>query len=116
MLTPDIIANIKFYSTENGGRKSAISTNFYGCIFSLEDSKHDCRLLLENIGAVAPGENKKSVPIKFLCADLVIPKIKAGSKFYLWEGGNIAEGVVEMIINTNPVSTEAYFTNSTKQA
>ncbi len=63
MLVPDILADIHFYTTEENGRKSPTSSNYFGCIFVLSDKKHDCRLLLEKIGAFSPGESKENVPI-----------------------------------------------------
>lgn len=97
MIKPDIFADIKFYKTEEGGRKSSTAANFFGCIFVVDESKHDCRLLLESIGAIHPGENKINIPIKFLDSSIVMPKLKIGSKFYLWDMRNIAEGTVKII-------------------
>lgn len=99
MLIPDIYVNVSFYSTENNGRKSETNSNMFGSIFVINQSKHDCRLLLDEIGAIFPGEEKNKVPIKFLCPDLVIPKLSIGLKFYLWDMRNIAEGIVIKINN-----------------
>lgn len=94
MLHPEIIADIRFYKPEDNGRKTPTASTFFSCIFVINEDKHDCRLLLEKIGPISPGESKSNVPIKFLCPELVLPKIKKGSKFYLWEMRNIAEGIV----------------------
>jgi hypothetical protein len=98
MLVPDIFVKVNFYSTGEGGRKLPTDSKMFGSIFTINDSKHDCRLLLENIGAIKPGETKSGVPIKFLCPELVIPKLKKGVKFYLWDMRNIAEGEVEQVL------------------
>lgn len=58
-------------------------------------------MILNEIGSISPGEHKQHVPIKFLCPELVLPKLKEGTKFYLWDMRNIAEGVVEEITNKN---------------
>ena len=94
MLSSDVVVSIYFYKTEDGGRKLPTNPNQFPCIFSVNDKKHDCRLLLNEIGSISPGEYKTNVPIKFLCPELVLPKLTIGSKFYLWDMRNIAEGEV----------------------
>lgn len=101
MLTPEIYVNITFYPTDKGGRKLPTGSHFLGTIFVINESKHECRLLLEEVGPISPGESKNEVPIKFLCPDLVLSKLRVGTKFYLWDMRNIAEGEVVKIINTN---------------
>ena len=98
MLIPDIYASIDFSSTEKNGRKLPTDSHMFGTIFVINQSKHDCRLLLDKIGAILPGEKKMRVPIKFLCPDIVMLKLKIGSRFYLWDMRNIAEGKVEEIV------------------
>ncbi len=95
MLTPDIYVSVNFFPTEENGRKSPTDSHMFGAIFMINESKHDCRLLLDKIGPISPGEKKERVPIKFLCPNLIMPKLKVGSKFYLWDMRNIAEGEVE---------------------
>lgn len=99
MLVPDVIVDVKFYKTEDGGRKGPTSPEFFPCLFVINNHNHDCRLLLDNIGSIFPGDFKINVPIKFLCPDLVIPKLKNGMKFYLRGVKIVAEGVVKEIIN-----------------
>ena len=82
MLHPDIVVNLKFLTTEEGGRKTPTPPNFFSCIFDIHGKSHDARMLLENVGAIHPGEDKESVPVKFLCADLVMPKLHDEIKFY----------------------------------
>jgi hypothetical protein len=101
MIHSDIIANIKFYKTEDGGRKTPTAPTFFGCIFVIGNKKHDCRLLLDKIGSIAPGDNKSNVPIKFLCPELALLNLKHGDKFYLWDMRNIAEGEVKKIVIHN---------------
>jgi hypothetical protein len=100
MLHPDIISNIKFYTTEENGRKSPTNHHQFGCIFFVDNKMHDCRLLLDEIGSITPGEYKKNVPIKFLSPELILPILKKGLKFYLWDMRNIAEGEI-IIINSS---------------
>lgn len=105
VIEPDIFVSLKFYSQDKGGRKIPTPANFFSCIFVIDHGNHDARLLLETIGSINPGDEKENVPVKFLCADLVIPKIKSGDKFYIRDGGVVAEGIVQKIINTNPANT-----------
>lgn len=100
MLTPDITVDVKFYKTEDKGRKIPTPANFFACISVIDNQNHDCRLLLEKIGSISPGDFKTNVPIKFLCSELVLPKLQKGKKFYLKEFGIIAECKVIEIINT----------------
>jgi hypothetical protein len=99
MLNPDVIVDISFYKTENGGRKGPTPPNFFACIFVIDGQNHDCRLLLENVGSVYPGEGKSNVPIKFWCPELVLPKIDINKKFLLRDGQVIAEGKVIKIVS-----------------
>lgn len=94
MIKPDILANIKFYNIEQGGRKSPTPKDYFGCPVDIDGQKNDCRLLLNVIGSIKPGESKTDVPIKFLCSDTVIKKLSIGKKFFLWEVGYIGEGIV----------------------
>jgi hypothetical protein len=53
--------------------------------------------MLQDGKPINPGETAV-LPIQFLRPDLVLPKLSVGKKFFLWEGGNIAEGeVVELL-------------------
>ena len=94
---PDIIASVRFYSTAEGGRTKPTAPDKFGCPFEFEGEKFDCRLLLEKSGALGPGA-QASVPIIFLCPELIKPRLKVGSRFTLWEMRTIAEGIVEEIL------------------
>lgn len=106
MITPDVFVNLKFYSQDNNGRSMPTPANYFSCIFVIDHSNHDARLLLDKIGSICPGDENENVPVKFLCADLVIPKIKVGDKFYIRDGKVVAEGTISKIINMNPASSE----------
>ena len=101
MINPDILADITLYDTEQGGRKSPTPADQFNCPIDIDGVKHDCRLLLKNIGPLIPGEKKINVPIKFLCPEIVLPKISIGKLFYLCEIGIIGEGLVSRIIMNN---------------
>ena len=105
MITSDIFVTLKFYPQDKGGRNMPTPPRFFSCMFVIDNSNYDVRLLLEKIGSIFPGDEKKDVPVKFLCVDLVIPKIKTGDKFYIRDGRIVAEGTVQEIINTDPISS-----------
>jgi|WetSurMetagenome_2_1015567.scaffolds.fasta_scaffold167536_1 hypothetical protein len=96
-LKPNIVAGLRFLSESEGGRKSATPIDFLGCIFQHEGENYECRLLLEEIGPVNPGDIV-SVPIKFLRPELLKKRLRIGSKFQLREVQPIAEGIVEKIL------------------
>lgn len=94
---PDIIATVRFYATEAGGRKGPTPPIMFGCPLEFEGEKFDCRLLLNEVGSLAPGATAK-VPVAFLYPELIKPRLKVGSQFTLWELRTIAKGVVEQIL------------------
>jgi hypothetical protein len=94
---PDIIASIRLYPTEKGGRKGPTPGDIFRCPLQFEDKKFDCALFLEEAGPLIPGASAM-VPIMFLFPDLIKPRLKVGSKFTLWDLGEIGSGVVEEII------------------
>jgi hypothetical protein len=96
-LEPDIIVSAHFYSEDEGGRKTATPPDRFGCIFTFDGENFDCFLLLENIGAVKPGDLVQ-VPIKFLHPQLVKSRLRIGSSFILRELRTIAEGQVREIL------------------
>lgn len=90
---PDIIATVRLYPTDAGGRKGPTPAEMFGCPFEFEGEKFDCRLLLKEVGSLAPGTTAR-VPVAFLCPELIKSRLKVGSRFTLWEMGTIGEGVV----------------------
>lgn len=94
---PDIIATVRLYVTDAGGRKGHTPPEVFGCLFTFEGEKFDCRLLLQEVGPLAPGASTK-VPVAFLYPELIKPRLKVGSRFTLWEMKAIGDGIVEEII------------------
>lgn len=99
MIKPDILADLNFYKTEDGGRQGATPTNFFGCVISIDQNNFDARLLLEQIGSISPGECKRRVPIKFLSSESALNKLKKNSQFLIRDGQIIGKGTVIEIIN-----------------
>lgn len=96
MITPDFIALIKLFPSSEGGRAEATPENFFGCPLSFGGSLHDCRMLLDEIGPIAPGEEKK-VPIKMLNIDSVRELLRKGAEFNVWDGRIVGKGKIVKI-------------------
>lgn len=94
---PDIIASVRFYPAEKGGRAGATAATMYRCPMQFGGTKYDCGLHLDVSGPIAPG-GSALVPITFLSPELIKPRLKVGSKFTLWERKNVAEGVVVSVL------------------
>jgi hypothetical protein len=90
---PDIIASLRFLSTEEGGRKGPTPPGIFRCLLEFEGAKFDCGLHLEGTGPLAPGV-AAVVPITLLFPALIKPRLKVGSRFELREIATIATGVV----------------------
>ena len=99
-MKPDIFADIEFLKTSEGGRRKPIpkKCKFIGFPFVHDGEYNDCRLILESFGEIKPGEEIKEVPIAFLCPELVLPKIREGQEFDLWEAGIKAKGKILKIL------------------
>jgi len=97
MKKPDILTTVRFYKPEEGGRKIATPEKFFKCPFKFENEMFDCKLLLDGIGSISPGETR-TIPIKFLYPDLIKGRLSKGANFYLWDGRIIAKGVIEEIL------------------
>lgn len=99
-IIPDIIARVEFYPTEKGGKKIPTPSNFFNCPleFNNRNNYFDCRMLLDEIGAIYPG-GKAIVPIKFLDPETVLSFIEVGDKFRIWDGRFVGEGeVIDIVI------------------
>ena len=97
-MQPEILARVTFYETRAGGRTSPTPHEFFGCIFKMDEKMNDCRLLLQDIGSVEPGQTV-DVPIKFLSPDLLGGRLVVGKKFQLWDGGIVALGEILKVFN-----------------
>ena len=97
-----VLATITLFSTTNGGRVSPIlPVRDFGCpIFfknvpSLIGHGYDCRILMREVGKeILPGETAHGIGIVFLSPEEVLPNIRVGTTFNLWEGKPIGEGEI----------------------
>ncbi|MGQ3051681.1 MAG: hypothetical protein ACT6S0_07840 [Roseateles sp.] len=96
-MKPDAIINVRFLTTAEGGRSTAVEGQYYACPLFVDSEGFDCRLLLEGrrleLGAAS------EVPVKFLYRDLALPKLAVGKEVLLWEGRNVAKGQVVKIVD-----------------
>ena len=84
-------------STKEGGRRTPTPSDFLSSQLYIGSDGFDCRLLLEHVGSIAPGQQAE-VYIKFLNPTLIISDLAPGAKFVLREGGKrIGEGMVKQI-------------------
>ena len=96
MVTPDALATIHFFPTEEGGRCEATPANYFGTILEYEGEFWDCRLLLEDVGSISPGQTV-TVPIRFLSPGVIKPLLRVGGRFRVREMRTIADGTIERI-------------------
>lgn len=102
-----ILARITLISTVQGGRRSPITPlRDFGCpvffknIPELADHGYDCRLLVHEAGTeILPGGSEENVAMAFLSPEKVMPHIRVGTKFDLWEGKVIGAGEITAIID-----------------
>jgi hypothetical protein len=96
-LQPDIAVDLRLFAQSEGGRATATRPDQHGCVFVYEGENFECRVLLSEVGPVAPGQ-QVTVGIKFLRPELIKPRLRPGSRFTLRELKAIGEGTVERIL------------------
>lgn len=91
-MKPDATIRIRFKKTEENGRDSAVEGAFYACPLFVDGQAFDCRLLLAG-KRLELGEYYE-MPVKFLSRDLALSKLEVGKEVVLWEGKDVANGIV----------------------
>ena len=96
-----VIATIRLARTEEGGRSQPIPVMTFGCpvffegVPALSAHGYDCRMLVTEVGnPISPGATVSEIALLFLSTDEVLPHMKPGVTFTLWEGGTIGSGTV----------------------
>jgi hypothetical protein len=92
-IEPHFFADITLYSSENGGRKSPITADWFGCPAKLHEQDHSgfsFRILTRG-ERFAPGETKR-FGVVFLVPEAAA-LLTVLPKFYLWEGHIIGEAI-----------------------
>ena len=98
---PQVIANVRLFRWEQGGRLSAILAPHFNCPMEIAGELFTCRLYLTEVGRINPG-SEATVPIRFLAPELVSDKLEPGLSFRLWDGDYFADGTV-LTSNFRPV-------------
>lgn len=96
---PHVIAEIELLTTDEGGRRTVLTAEQYGCPFSFEGEYFECRVDLSAVGPLAPGGRARA-PIRFFHPELVVPRLSPGASFTLWEGRTIGRGKVVEVVET----------------
>jgi hypothetical protein len=100
---PDIIANICLVSKEEGSpRTLPISRAWFGlgCPIEYKGHKFDCKILLDENKIDFELGTCRRIPLKFLWPEGIVPRLKIGDSFLLWERGVIGQGTVTEILTT----------------
>jgi hypothetical protein len=92
----DIVSTLRFYKTENGGRKGPTPRDKFQCIINVDEHNFDVRMYLDEIGGIWPGQTAQ-VPMRFLSPALAGPYCSVGTRFLLREGKVIGEGTIEQV-------------------
>jgi hypothetical protein len=92
---PDIVCEVTFVPSKEGGRKWPLPRAIHGCMFEVNKQCFECVLLLptEKSGPVRPGDTV-SIGIKFLWPEHVRGILHVGMRFGLREARKIACGTV----------------------
>lgn len=88
----DVIIEVRFKTTAEGGRRGNVVGSYYGCPLFVGGEAFDCRLPLDE-GVLHLGRTYR-LPVKFMNPDLVLPMLSPGVPITLWEGKEIAVGKV----------------------
>lgn len=96
-----VIATIHLLRTEEGGRRQPLPVMAFSCplffesVPALSEHGYDCRILVNEHGApIVPGETVDGIPLLFLSEEEVLPHMKPGVYFSIWEGKTIGHGSV----------------------
>jgi len=98
-LMPEVLIRVRFYLTEEGGRKHEIDTTYgeYHATLCIDGEYFDCRSWGNEPQVYKLGE-WYNILIKFLSPELALPHFINGKLFTLWEGKTIAEGFVDKVL------------------
>ncbi len=93
----DALISIRFLTSEEGGRKSSIQADKYGCPIMVDDRGFDCQFVLTHSMCFELGESYK-IPVKLLNLDRALEHLKEETKISVWEGKIIGVGEVVKIL------------------
>lgn len=94
---PDVIVDIEWLLPNDRNHHTLIASGAYGCPIRFEDEYFDCRIDLSAVGALSPGGSIRA-PLKFASPHLIVPRLRVGSRFTLWEEKTIGHGNVVALL------------------
>ncbi|QDT55090.1 hypothetical protein Pan44_31310 [Caulifigura coniformis] len=110
VLMPHAVIRVRFLTTAEGGRKTAIQgvregiqDVKYGCPVYLNGQAFDCRFWPFAAGGYELGQ-EYDIPIRFLYPERAMKWVSPGAPVTLWEGKTIAVGQV-LTIDSRELST-----------
>ena len=87
-----LAVRIRFFTAAEGGRTQDLRGSRYGAPLFVDGKGFDCRFNFSD-AHISLGE-WVDVELMFLSPDLALPKLPANTRFTLWEGKTVAEGIV----------------------
>lgn len=91
-MMPDALLEVRFKTTEEGGRNTPVNGDFYACPLFVDGEGFECRLLIK--GRTLELGIRYEVPVKFMNKELILPKLEIGKVVMLWEGKDVGSGKV----------------------
>lgn len=101
-IKPDIIARIRIFKLEDGGRNLDINSalEYISCPALIENKYYDCRILLFDFNEEIKAGTTFQAPIKFLFSEKVLNILNEGDKFGLYDLNIFAEVEVQEVVRT----------------
>lgn len=93
VLMPDAVIRVRFLTPEEGGRKSSIEGERYGCPIMVGEQGFDGRFVLEAGRCLEPGRTY-DIKVAFLDPESALSVLQEETLISLWEGRTIAEGKI----------------------
>lgn len=91
-MLPDAYLNVRFKTSQEGGRNAPILGDFYSCPMFIDEEGFDCRLLVK--GMLIELGQWYEVPVVFMNRDLVLSKLNVGKVVTFWEGKTVGVGKI----------------------
>ena len=100
----EVIADIKLFSRQEANPKTfPLCPPLYECPLYYNEQYYDCQLILDAFEDPIELGASFEAPIKFLWPQAIVPRLKYGDTFCLWENGVIGAGKIIATTNRGPV-------------
>jgi hypothetical protein len=101
---PEVSARIRLFSKQEGNPKHfPICPPLYECPLYYNDQYYDCQLILDKYDQPVELGTSFEAPVKLKWPQAILPKLKSGDSFCLWEDGIIGEGKITAVIDHGAV-------------